>query len=776
MLWGWALDAICEHLEAVSQDEIKRLLINVPPGMMKALDSETPILTTWGWKRHGDLMPGDFVFGPDGWPKRVLACTTEVVEESYKVTFDDGVSIVAGSGHLWEVERDFCDVSTEWRRIRRRVVVTTPDLRVSARTRKGGTGPDRIRVASPIQLPPRRLLIDPYLLGVWLGDGATDTGCFYAAETDYPHFAHLGRLSSTVPAGGSRRQAFHRVIPEGLQTKLRLLQLLGNKHIPPDYMESSVDQRLALLQGIMDTDGSCSRNGLCSFTTVLPGLAAQVAELLCSLGVKAFTKSRYTYLNGKRYGPHYKVGFVPPVGMAVFRLPRKQERAKGSANCRTHCRYVEGVEPVGPRVVKCIQVEGSIYLAGKELVPTHNSLLTAAFWPMWEWGPRGRPDLRFLSFSYADRLSIRDNRRCRMLAENDWYQERWPLRITSDQNQKTLFENEARGWRMASSTGGVGTGARADRLLIDDAHHVSDGESPAKLESTLLWFNEVLPTRLNDPERSAIVVIMQRVHERDIAGEIIARDLGYEKLVLPMEFEPERRCSTSIGFTDPRTQAGELLFPERFPAHVVERDKKAMGSYAWAAQAQQSPAPRGGGMIKVERLGIVRDWPRGGPLVRVWDFAGTGEGGSGDPDYTAGVLMTERDGRAWVIDVQHGRWGPAGVEQIAHQTAMRDGPEVRIVIKQEPGSSGRAIVDHYQRRVLRGFAVYGKPDTGSKVLRAEPFAAAVEAGNVSLVQGPWIEAFLAEARVFPMGAHDDQIDSAATAFSELMQAPQVLVA
>jgi predicted phage terminase large subunit-like protein len=407
---------------------------------------------------------------------------------------------------------------------------------------------------------------------------------------------------------------------------------------------------------------------------------------------------------------------------------------------------------------------------------TAKSLLTGVFWPAWEWGPKGLPHLRYLGFSYAERLSIRDNRRCRLLLESPWFQERWPLPLLFDQNQKTLFENDARGWRMASSVGGVGTGARADQLLVDDPHHVADGESPAKLENALLWFREVLPTRLNDPSRSAIVVIMQRVHERDIAGEILAKGLGYEHLMLPMRYEPERHCRTSIGFADWRMQEGELLFPARFPEEVVARDERAMGSYAVAAQFQQRPAPRGGGLIRVERLPIVADWPRHARTVRVWDFAATAEGAGTDPDYTAGVKMAECQGRYWIVDVVRGRWAPAEVEAVVAQTAQHDGLATVIHLKQEPGSAGKSVVEHFMRRVLRGYAVYAARDSGSKLLRAQPFAAAVEAGNVSLVQGGWNEAFLDEARVFPAGAHDDQIDAAADAWLRLSQAPLIYVA
>src|SRR3954465_13225226 len=148
------------------------------------------------------------------------------------------------------------------------------------------------------------------------------------------------------------------------------------------------------------------------------------------------------------------------------------------------------------------------------------SLLCSVFWPAWEWGPRGLAHHRFLSFSYSDRLSTRDNRRTRLLVTSPWYRRLWPLALAEDQDAKTRFENAARGWRMASSIGGVGTGERADIVTLDDVHAVADADSQVKLESTLLWFRETLPTRLNSPAQSSIVVIMQRINQGDVAGEI----------------------------------------------------------------------------------------------------------------------------------------------------------------------------------------------------------------------------------------------------------------
>jgi hypothetical protein len=165
---------------------------------------------------------------------------------------------------------------------------------------------------------------------------------------------------------------------------------------------------------------------------------------------------------------------------------------------------------------------------------------------------------------------------------------------------------------------------------------VKDGESDAMRLRAQLWLSETLPSRLNDPDRSAIVVIHHRIHSGDMAGEILSRDLGYEHLMLPMEFEVSRRCKTSIGFKDPRTKEGELLFPERFPKAVVERDKHAMGSYATAGQFQQRPAPRGGGLIKRDWFEIVGAAPADCYWVRHWDLAASEETGSA---YTSGVLI-----------------------------------------------------------------------------------------------------------------------------------------
>jgi predicted phage terminase large subunit-like protein len=230
---------------------------------------------------------------------------------------------------------------------------------------------------------------------------------------------------------------------------------------------------------------------------------------------------------------------------------------------------------------------------------TMKSLLVGVFWPAWEWGPRNLPHHRFVCASHSLDLAIRDGLRMRRLITSEWYTERWGDRVqlTGDQNQKTKFENTSTGFRQAAAAGSI-TGARGDRVVIDDPHSVDGANSDAMRESTVQWFQEAVPTRLNNPDRSAIVVVMQRLHEADVSGVILDKQLGYDHIMLPMEYDSRRAMPTMLGLDDPREEEGELLFPERFSADVIERDKKVMGPYATAGQFQQEPTPRGGGVIK----------------------------------------------------------------------------------------------------------------------------------------------------------------------------------
>lgn len=394
---------------------------------------------------------------------------------------------------------------------------------------------------------------------------------------------------------------------------------------------------------------------------------------------------------------------------------------------------------------------------------TMKSTLTSVFWPAWEWGPKGLAHHRIIGASHEEGLATRDNVKTRRLIESEWFQTRWPLGMTIDQNQKTYFENAKNGFRQSCPVKSM-TGKRGHRVIWDDPHSVEAALSTPLRETALRVFQETLPSRLVSPKKSAIVVVMQRLHENDVSGYILENDLGYEHLCLPMEFEPERKCITSIGFEDPRKEEGELLFPERFPPEVVERDKKVMGSMAVAGQFQQRPAPRKGAFFEWENLEIVDALPaKVVGRVRYWDKAGTDGGGA----WTAGVKMCKgADGLYYVEDVQRAQVSAAKREKMIKQTAELDGVAVKVWIEQEPGSGGKESAESTVKN-LSGFIIKSERASGDKAVRAEPYAVQVEAGNVKILRGAWNQSFIDEHKTFPVGKYKDQIDASSGAFNKL---------
>ncbi len=226
------------------------------------------------------------------------------------------------------------------------------------------------------------------------------------------------------------------------------------------------------------------------------------------------------------------------------------------------------------------------------------SLLVSVFWPAWEWIQW--PERRWLYSSYAATLSIRDSVKCRTLIMSPWYEIRWGNvfgALTGDQNTKGRFDNtRRRGIVWPPPGGGAATGEGGDRLVCDDPHNVQEPESESVRKGTLVWMDVVMSTRQNDPRSTSKTVVMQRCHQRDLSGHLLEQG-GWEHLCLPAEYEATTRVS-SIGFSDLRTEPGELLWPERF-GHIELTDlKRSMGSYAAAGQLQQRPSPAEGGMIK----------------------------------------------------------------------------------------------------------------------------------------------------------------------------------
>ncbi len=403
------------------------------------------------------------------------------------------------------------------------------------------------------------------------------------------------------------------------------------------------------------------------------------------------------------------------------------------------------------------------------------SMTTSVFWAAWEWGPCGLKHHRFINASYEKGLATRDLVRCRDLINSEWYQARWPLSLKEDQDQKTYYENDSTGWRLATSSHGALVGYRGDRVVVDDPHNTRSAESEVQRDETLRWWTETVPTRLNDVRKSSKVLMMQRLHMSDLSGHTLKTEPEqWAKLILPMEYEPERHCSIpEIGFSDPRTKAGELLWPERFPREEVDKLKRTLsskgGSYAVASQFQQRPVAREGGLFKVDKAQIIDVIPAGFRIVRRvrgWDLAASTERTSA---YTVGVKLAITDKGAIIVeDVVRFRGTPHEVEVRIRRTTEGDGYGCAVSIPQDPGQAGKGQKATFAA-LLGGFDVSFSPESGDKEDRAVPFAAQWEGGNIYVLRAIWTEAYLGELREFGPGAdYKDQVDASSRAYTHVL--------
>ena len=424
--------------------------------------------------------------------------------------------------------------------------------------------------------------------------------------------------------------------------------------------------------------------------------------------------------------------------------------------------------------------EGQIKKLLINIPPRHcKSLTVSVFFPCWEWIQN--PSLRYLYSSYAEQLAKRDSVKCRRLIQSLWYQSRWSgaFQISSDQNEKMRFENDMMGYRVATSVNGMGTGEGGDRIIVDDPHNVLEGESALKRTNVLHWWDESMSTRLNDENTGAKIIIMQRVHQNDLSGHVLKKELGYTHLCLPARYEKKNRIvsvvldrkrskkeNRDIVWEDRRTEMGEPLWDKFGEKELTEREK-GMSQYAIAGQHQQNPSPRGGGMFEVDKFVIKDSFARNLIVqsVRYWDKAGSKAEDKGC--YTAGVLMHKlSNGFTVVEDVIRGQWEAPERERRIKQTAQLDGIKVKIYHEQEGGSGGKESAQSTTRN-LSGYRVEADHPTGNKEVRAEAYASQVCNGSVILINGKWISDYMDECENFPFSTYKDQVDASSGACNKL---------
>ena len=414
-------------------------------------------------------------------------------------------------------------------------------------------------------------------------------------------------------------------------------------------------------------------------------------------------------------------------------------------------------------------VEGDIKRLIINIPPRHmKSISVAVALPAWAWTIQ--PEKRFLFASYAASLSVRDSVKCRRLITSNWYQDHFgeSFSLTGDQNQKQRFENDKTGQRIATSVDGALTGEGGDIIVIDDPHNVREAESSTVREGVLDWWDQAMQTRLNDPKTGAFIIIMQRVHENDLTGHILANEHeDWDHLCLPARYEIGHPTPTksSLYFTDPRTEEGELLWPERLDDTTLTNLERSLGTYASAGQLQQRPMPKGGGILRAEwwvpwESDVLPDIEY---VIQSWDTAfSVKEKSSYSARTTWGVFRRSGQINAIVLEMWYDRVTYPELRRIAQESYHEYEPDAVLIEKK---ASGQSLLQDLR---MAGIPVIEYSPDRDKEARAHASSALLEDGRIWFPSTKkWASDLIDICAAFPAGDNDDIVDTCTQAWLRL---------
>jgi len=414
------------------------------------------------------------------------------------------------------------------------------------------------------------------------------------------------------------------------------------------------------------------------------------------------------------------------------------------------------IEAIAHRLAKCLIGET------RRLVITQpprslKSIASSVAFVAWALGRD--PTLRFICVSYSQDLALELARQFRLVVSSDWYQAAFPaMRLAKDSGAECV--TTMGGGRLATSIGGTLTGRGADIILIDDPMKAEDAVSDLARGKVIHWFSSTLSTRLNDKRDGSIILVMQRLHELDLAGHVL--DTGeWEHLDLPAIALTDERIEISPGVVHQR-RAGEALQPLREPIETLDKLRAEIGTLRFSSQYQQRPIPVDGALIKRAWFGVF-DTPPKGEIVQSWDCASSVRGGA---DYSACITAVYRAGKHYIVDVWRGRVSYPDLKRKIVELAVRH--RATTIYIESAGPGFHLLQELKSRRGCHADFIGIRP-VDDKLVRLEGVSARIENGGVLLPKSsPWLDAFLAEIIAFPHGRHDDQAD----ALSQLLARPR----
>jgi predicted phage terminase large subunit-like protein len=398
---------------------------------------------------------------------------------------------------------------------------------------------------------------------------------------------------------------------------------------------------------------------------------------------------------------------------------------------------------------------------------TMKSTVVSVASPAWRWIDHG--EWRGIFASGNEVVSVRDSIKCRDILDSKWYRQTFHPKwyFAKDQNAKTHYKNSLQGFRRATTSGAKVTGDRADGLFVDDPLDAAYAYSDAERQKIITWWDEAFHNRINDEATGMRCIIMQRLHEEDLAGHVLdlqkkTGEVAWTVLKLPQEFNPEKRCVTVLGFEDPRKEEGELLFPQRFNSSFIRVEKVRLASVGYAGQHQQEPAAKEGNVFKRGHIQFI--YPNDIKPLRTiasWDTAfKDGQ----ENDFSVSLVMQKFDRGILIRSRMRDRFAyPALKEACKTQFAALNQHYMVEGVVVEDKASGQSLIQE-----LRGdstLPVIAWPVEGDKVMRAHTVVPTWEAHRIFLplddsgLPEPWCEEFLEILYTFPNGRWKDDIDA-----------------
>lgn len=757
-------EKMANAFDRIANGTLKRLIINMPP--RHAIMTSMKIPTVHGFKTMAELQPGDHVFGPDGLPVAVLG-KSEVFRgrEIYRVWTDDGAYLDVDGEHLWSVRLDrkrpkLQDYTTEqlWRRQNGESLRTTRDGRAifieGCRVDPASVRAPRLPDTAPVQYPHAQLPVDPYVLGLWLGDGTSCQAIITADDADMSVVRLEVERRGFQTTDQATRMTFG--VP-GLKVKLRELGVLGNKHIPAPYMIASEQQRRDLLKGLMDSDGTVAKHGQCFFAQSSRALCEQVQQLVRSLGVKASLLENRAMLNGKDYGPTWKVSFY---ASDVFCLPRKEVRTLKDE--RTFGRYIR-IEKLGTTAdTQCIKVdrEDGLFLAGEGYICTHNTKSEFASYLLPAYLMGRDPRTKAIEATHNSELAVRFGRKVRDLMDQPNYKELFPdVALKQDSKAAGRWDTNRGGEYFAVGVGGAMTGRGADVLIIDDPHSEQDAQSDLALDNAWEWYQGGPRTRLQPG--GAIVVVMTRWGTKDMT----ARLLKAQKMRNADQWEVIELPAI--------LPSGKPLWPEFWKIEELEAVKASLSVQKWNAMYQQQPTNDEGAILKREwwRVWQHEEPPIVNYIIQTMDTAYSKKDTA---DFsviaTWGVFYPDEDSGAHIIllDVLRRRMDFPELKRVAKDQYDHWQPDNVLI---EAKATGITLQQELRRMnvPVTMYSPGGRRAGQDKVSRANSVAPILEAGIVWAPDTDWAEELVEECAAFPNGDNDDLVDVTTMALMRFRQ-------